>query len=187
MRGILSERRRSSNRYLDTVHIMPGDIAAQEVDVIVSLLPQNMEYRGQVNESLADRAGANLQGFIKEHIVEPRAGDVYAVPGFDLPCKHVLFVIRPVWRTEFDRQDKELLNACRKAMDEARRLSARTIAFPPLGSGQNGFPKTRSSRLMIQGIEDRLESAEGHAFDEVRIVCRKEDTCSIFRKHLDKR
>jgi O-acetyl-ADP-ribose deacetylase (regulator of RNase III) len=187
MRGILSERRRSTNRYLDTVHIMPGDIAAQEVDVIVSLLPQNLEYRGQVNESIEQAAGADLQDFIKDNIFDPRAGDVYAVPGFDLPCKHVLFAIRSVWRTEFDRQDKELLNACRRAMDEARRLGARTIAFPPMGSGKNGFPTKRLSRLMIQGIEERIENTEGHAFDEVRIVCRTEDTCSIFRKHLDKR
>ena len=187
MKKILTERRRASNRYLDTVHIMPGDIAAQDVDVIVSLLPQNLEYRGQVNEAIAQGAGEDMKTFIGDHIVEPRAGDVYTVPGFGLPCQHVIFAIVPVWRTEFDRQDKELLNACRKAMDEARRLGAKSIAFPPMGMGKNGFPKTRASRLMVQGIEDRLESVQGHVFDEVRIVARTEDTCSIFRKHLDRR
>jgi O-acetyl-ADP-ribose deacetylase (regulator of RNase III) len=187
MNRILTERRRSTNRYLDTVHIMPGDIAAQEVDVIVSLLPQNLEWRGQVNNAIAQGAGAHMMAAIQEHIIEPRAGDIYAVPGFDLPCKHVVFAIVPVWRTEFDRQDKELLNACRKAMDEARRLGAQTIAFPPLGMGKNGFPKTRASRLVVQGIEERLETAQGHVFDEVRIVARTEETCSVFRKHLDRR
>jgi len=164
---------------------MPGDLAAQEVDAVVTILPQNMEYHGILNSRLAEVAGRELPHFIKENIFDPRPGDIFAVPGFGLKAKHILIAIVPVWRTEFDRQDRVLVNICRRAMEEARIMGLRSIAFPPLASGNKGFPKKRAARLILQGIEERLETVfEDGYFDEVRIVARSEETCRIFRDRI---
>ncbi len=171
----------ASNPYLNRIQIVQGDITAQEVDAIVTLIPQSLEYRGKLNASLRDAAGAELDLYVEENVYRPRAGDVYVLPGFNLPARHLIFAIAPVWRTDFDREDRQLLNAVRKAMEQARALSLKTVAFPPIGSGRHGFPKPRAARLIMQGISDRMDKH----FDEVRIVCRTSKTKVLFADRLD--
>lgn len=181
----VTERRKQTNRYLDRLKIISGNIVDQDVDAIVSALPQSLEYRGNLNIAIEQKAGRDLGGFVKDNIISPRIGDVYLVPGFDLSCEHILFVIMPSWRTEFDRDDRVLLNACRNAMEKARDAGFETLAFPPLASGNNGFPKQRAARRILQGIEDRLDIVfENDGFKEVRIIARTEETCRIFRDRI---
>ena len=171
----------ASNPYLNRIRVVQGDIAAQEVDAVVTLLPQNLEYRGDLNSSLREAAGAELDQYVAENVYRPRAGDVYVLPGFNLPVKHIICAISPVWKTDFDREDRHLLNVVRKSMEQAKALSIKTLAFPPIGSGGRGFPKARAARLILQGISDRLDKS----FDEVRIVCRTPKTKQIFADRLD--
>ena len=186
MIGIVSDRRRSANRYLDRVKVIPGDITQQKVDAIVTVLPQNLQYHGNVNKRIAEVAGHDMESFIKSHIYDPHVGDVYALPGFGLACDHILVTIVPNWRTEFDRQDKELLNACRKSMDEALKMGLKTIAFPPVAcGGKHGFPLKRGVRLILQAIEERLDSLfRNESFEEVRIIALTESSCDLFRQRL---
>ncbi len=160
---------------------MQGDIAEQYLGGVVSLIPQNLEYRGEVNSALLKAAGEKLDKFILENVSKPRLGDVYAVPGFDLPCEHILFGITPNWRTEFDREDRHLLVVLRKAIELAADMNLRTLALPPLASGKNGFPKQRAARLILQALEDRLNND----FDEIRIVCQAAQTLEVFRDRLE--
>ncbi len=170
---------------MDKVKIIPGDITEQAVDAIVSILPKNLEYRGELNAKIAQIAGADMDAFIQNNIFAPRVGDIYAMPAFNLPSKHIFFIIMPVFKTEFDLNEKHLLNACRKAMEQARDMRLLNMAFPPIASGKHGFPKVKAARLILQGIEDRIESAYNmHTLEEIRIVARTEETCRIFRDRI---
>lgn len=159
---------------------MQGDITAQAVDAIITLIPTTLEYRGALNASILAKAGTKLDQFVLDNIVRPRSGDVYAVPGFDLPCKHILFAVVPIWKNDFDRYDRDLVNACRKALELARSMSLKTIALPPVGSGKRGFPKARAVRLIVEGLSSRLNSD----IDEVRIVCQTKATVRLFKDRL---
>lgn len=176
----LTETRHTSNPYLNRITVIQGDITAQAVEAIVTLIPTTLEYRGALNSSILKKAGERLDDFMLENIVRPRSGDVYAVPGFGLPCKHILFAVVPVWKNDFDRYDRDLVNACRKAMELARSMSLKVIAFPPIGSGKRGFPKARAARLIVEGIASRLNSD----IDEVRIVCQTKTTMRLFKDRL---
>jgi len=176
----ISETPQGSNPYLKRLQVVRGSIIEQNVDAIVTLIPQTLEYRGAINQLIQKAAGEKIDVFIQENVVHPRAGDVYAVPGFDLPCKHIFFCVVPVWRDEWDRHNSQLLNASRKAMELASRMSLKTIAFPPIGSGSHGFPKARAVRLIVQGITDRLDKK----FEQVQIVCQKAETQQLFEERL---
>lgn len=178
---VIPEGRGASNPYLNRVQIVQGDITDQEVDAIVALLPQTMEYRGSLNESIRDKAGAELDVFMKGHVVNPRPGDVYAIPGFGLPAKHIFFAIVPLWKNDFDRHDRQLLNAVRKSMEQTRAMGLKTIAMPSLGAGKSGFPIKRAARLILQGVSDRLDGYIGG----VNIVCRDPKTKRVFEDRLD--
>jgi O-acetyl-ADP-ribose deacetylase (regulator of RNase III) len=177
---VITEQGSPSNPYLDRVKLVQGDITAQDADAIVTMIPHTLEYHGEINMALLKAAGTQLDHFLLENIYKARAGDVYAVPGFNMACGHIFFCVVPYWKDDFDRHDKYLVNSARKAMETARAMNLRTLAFPPLASGKHGYPKPRAARLMMQGIADRLDET----VEEIRIVCRSETTLEIFRERL---
>jgi O-acetyl-ADP-ribose deacetylase (regulator of RNase III) len=177
---VISESNRRANPLLQRIKLMQGDIAQQDTGAVVSLLPQNLEFRGEINTALEKACGESLDDFILDNIYKPRPGDVYAVPGYKLSCQHIFFGIVPYWKGDFEREDVHLLSVCRKAMELMTSMGLKSISFPPLGSGKHGFPKPRAARLILQGIIDRLH--EDH--EEIRIVCPDKATAEVFRARL---
>lgn len=161
---------------------MKGDITQQaDVEAIVSTISGDLKVDGSLNRAVIAAAGEKLDEFILEHIYKPRPGDSFAVPGFSLPVPHIIYIITPPWRTGFDREDRDLLRCYRHAMQLAQRMGLKKVAFPALGTGQNKFPVKRAARLALQGIRDRLSTD----FQEIRIVCSKDEAYEAFRERLD--
>jgi len=157
-----------------------GDVALQEVDAIAIIIPQTLDYRGSINKSVMAASGHNLDEFILDNIYKPRAGDVYAIPAFELPAKHIFVGILPHFRTEFDMNDAHLSGVVRKIMELSRCMLLETIAFPPLASGKGAYPKAKAARLIVQGISDRMSES----FKEVRISCQDRDMMEHFERSL---
>src|SRR5262245_27765312 len=103
---VITDRSRRSNPYLNRITLVEGDITRQKVDAIVTFLPLSLEYRGEINAGILVGAGEQLDKFILENIYKPKVGDVYTVPGFNLPCEHIFFCIVPIKRLDMDRPDK---------------------------------------------------------------------------------
>jgi len=98
MEILIPEVQGPSNPFLNRVKVVQGDIVTQAVDAIVTLIPKTLEYRGSLNQTILEAAGGGLDHFVLEHIVKPKVGDIYALPGFALPCQHIFFCVVPVWR-----------------------------------------------------------------------------------------
>jgi O-acetyl-ADP-ribose deacetylase len=180
MPRVISDLPDPSKRYLKCIKLVHGDITKQDTDAIVSILPQSLEYGGELNAAILQAAGEKLDEFVLEHIYKPRSGDIYAVPGFNLPCKNILFAILPKWSSEFDREDKYLLNAVRKAMEITRTMCLTSVSFPPLATGKHGYPPQKAARLIVTAILDRIDEN----FKEVRIVCRTKEMHKVFHERL---
>lgn len=180
MRVVISNSGKVSRPYLEHITLLRGDICQQEVDGVVTLLPQNMDFKGPLNETLAQACGYDLDEFILNHVNRPRAGEVYALPGGDLPARHILLGIMPHYRTEFDMNDVHLLGCMRNVMDLARCMLFQSLAVPSLGPDISGFPEARAARLVTQGITDRMH--EG--LEDLRIVCAAIDDAAHFQDKL---
>ncbi len=180
MHIVITDPNKRSNPYLNRITVVEGDITRQKVDAIVTFISQALEFQGEINTAILAGAGQKLDECALEHIYKPRVGDLYALPGFDLPCKNILFCVTPVIRLDIDRPDKDLLNACRRAMEMAGAMGLKTIAFPPLGSGKRGFPKPRAVRLILQAVCERLDGN----FEEVRLVAHSKKTAHLFSERL---
>ena len=86
----------------------------------------------------------------------------------------------PKWSSEFDRQDKYLLTAVRKAMETTRIMCLSSVSFAPLAAGKHGYPPQKAARLIISAILDRIDEN----FKEVRIVCRTKEVHHAFEERL---
>lgn len=181
MELLISKSGHASKPFLERINLVQGDIAGQIVDAIAIVIPQNLDFKGRIIEHVRDVCGHDLDEFILENIFKPRAGDVYALPAFNLPAKHILLGIMPQYRSEFDMSEAHLSGISRKFMEIARSMLLKSVAFPPIASGKKGFQKPKAARLIIQGITDRFD--EG--FEEVRLVCPDSQVYETFRRKLE--
>lgn len=180
MKIVISNSGVSSKAFFDCVSVVEGDITRQEVGAIITVIPQNLDFKGRLNTSIAEASGTNLDEFILEHVHKPKVGDAYALPGFGLPARHILVGVMPHYRTEFDMNDSHLSGIVRSLMDLARSMLLTSVAFPAIASGRSGFPKVKAARLVSQGIVDRMHEN----FDDVRIVCEDAERVEIFERKL---
>jgi O-acetyl-ADP-ribose deacetylase (regulator of RNase III) len=171
-----------ANANLAQLRLVQGTITTQAVDAIVTLYPQSLEPKDALNLHILEQAGDQLDPYIRAHVLMPKAPDVHAVPGFELPCSYVFVGLCPVWRTEFDRADKSLLDVCRAAIGLAKGMEdVRSLAFPLLVGGKYGYPKKRAIRLITQAILEGLDEQ----LDEIRIVCEDDADLDLFRERLE--
>ncbi len=145
------------------------------------VLPQKLEYSGVLNEAIQEAAGVDLDSFILENVYKPRAGEVYALPGFDLPVKHIFLGIMPNVRSDFDFNDSDLASIVRRMMELTRCMLLSSIAFSPLACGKGMYPMPRGARLICQGISDRLEES----IEDVHIVCDTPEIVDVFERKLE--
>ncbi len=177
----IAEPSEPSNPYIDRIRLIQGDITQQKADAVISLIPQDLEFSGKINNALQKASGVNLDEFILENVYKPTPYDVYAVPGFNLPCKNIIFAVRPNWREDYERNDKDLVLCIRKALVLAKCMLLTSIAIPPLSSSaKRGYGKSRAARLLIQGILDRLDEK----ISTVTIVCPDAETFAAYRERL---
>jgi len=178
----ITETGRVSNPLLNRITVVRGDITQQEVDAIATLIPADLEYRGMLNKAILEQAGVKLDEFVLDHIYQPKPGDIYAVPGFNLPAKHVLFCVRPEWKDGFERSEKDLMICGRKIMTLAKCMLLERIAIPLIGSGHSGYPNERAARLLVHAIEDRLSET----IQEVRLVAFDFEAEALLRERLER-
>lgn len=177
---MIPDASRSANPHLQMIRLIEGDITTQDTDAIVTIVPQSLEWKGKLNTAIQEASGTSIADYIAEHIYRPDAGDIYAIPGFNLPAKHIIIAVVPVWKDDFDRMDKHLALAARKAITLAKCLVVKSVSFPLLAAGQDDFPKAKAARLILQGIMQKLDDR----IDEVRMVCHSPEGTKATRERL---
>jgi O-acetyl-ADP-ribose deacetylase (regulator of RNase III) len=101
-----------------------------------------------------------------------KTGDAKTTRGYRLPAKWVIHTVGPVWYGNKDGEEERLLmSAYRRSLEEAVRIGARTVAFPAISTGVYGYPKAEAAKTAIETIMAFLDGDKGGAIDEVRLVC----------------
>lgn len=184
MEIVIANMERPSKPFLDRIHLVLEKDAAiagdSGLDAIVSLISKDLDFSNVYLQRLSAAARVDLDEFILEHVYRPKTGDVYALPGFELPYRNILLGIMPRYKADFERQDYHLSGVCRKLMELSRSMFLRRVTFPFLGPAF-GFPKPRSARLMLAGISDRMTIE----FDAVNIVCPDQEIYDLFAVRLE--
>ena len=132
------------------IELVVGDITEQRVDVIVNAANPTLLGGGGVDGAIHRAGGPRiLEECSALDGCEP--GGVKATGAGNLPARHVLHAVGPVWQGG-GRGEDELLAAChRRAVELAAELGARTVAFPAISTGAYGFPAERAAPVAIDG------------------------------------
>ena len=100
----------------------------------------------------------------------------------DLPARHVIHTVGPVWRGG-DQGEAELLASChRRSLEVAAELGSRTVAFPAISTGVYGYPVEQAARVALEATRDGL--AKHPQIEEVRFVLFSDEHLQAFQQHL---
>lgn len=128
----------------------PGDITAVHADAIVTAANSGLLGGGGVDGAIHRVGGPSILAECREirattHPDGLPAGQAVATGAGDLPARWVIHTVGPVWSATEDRS-ATLASCYRESLRVARRLGARSVAFPAISAGVYGWPIADAGR-----------------------------------------
>jgi len=163
------------------IELVQGDITKQAVDAIVNAANSSLLGGGGVDGAI-HRAGGPAIVEESRLLGGCETGDAKATTAGDLPARHVIHTVGPVWQGG-DAGEDELLASChRRSLEVAVELGSRTVAFPAISTGIYRFPVERAARIALATTAAELERHP--AIQEVRFVLFSDEHLQVFKQHL---
>lgn len=161
--------------------IFQGDITTLEVDAIVNAANNSLLGGGGVDGAIHRAAGP---GMLAECVTLGgcNTGETKITGGYDLPSKHVIHTVGPVWDGGRANEDALLADCYRNSLKLGEENGLRMVAFPAISTGVFGFPKERATRIAVREVRAFLDQDVG--VDQVIFVCFSERDFGIYQRVL---
>lgn len=149
------------------IETVQGDITKMQVDAVVNAANTSLLGGGGVDGAIHRAAGPKLLEECRTLGGCP-TGEAKITGGYDLPAKHVIHTVGPVWHGG-GRGEEELLAGCyRNSLRLAAQNNVKTVAFPSISTGAYRFPIEKASRIAVGEVRRFLEN---HPEMKVFFVC----------------
>lgn len=134
------------------IKIIQGDITKMKADAIVNAANNSLLGGGGVDGAIHAAAGPHL---LEECMTLHgcHTGDAKITLGYDLPAKHVIHTVGPVYSGK--SSDCDMLRACyRNSLDLAKKADLHSIIFPAISTGAFGFPTKIAAEIAYDTIAE---------------------------------
>ncbi len=156
-----------------------GDITTLEVDAIVNAANSSLLGGGGVDGAIHRAAGPELLEACR-HLGGCDTGDAKTTAGYRLPARWVIHTVGPVWRGGSSSEPDLLASCYRRAIEEADRVGARTVAFPAISTGVYGYPRHSAANVAV----GTLGSLADASVEEVTLVAFDRETLDLYDRLL---
>lgn len=164
------------------IEIIQADITRLQVDAIVNAANTSLLGGGGVDGAIHRAAGPELLAECRT-LGGCETGDAKITGGFNLPARHVIHTVGPVWHGG-DRGEEELLANCyRNSLRLAAENGVKTIAFPSISTGAYRFPIERACGIALREVRSFLAGQK--AVEKVFFVCFSENDLEVYRRLLE--
>jgi len=155
-----------------------ADITRLEVDAIVNAANEALIPGGGVDGAINRAAGPGL-GIAMRALGGCPTGEARITPGFQLPAKHVIHAVGPVWRGGKQREPELLAGAYRSALGVARD-HGRSIAFPAISTGVYGYPPAQATEIAVSTCREFV--SEPGSLEIVYFACFSPQMLELYRR-----
>jgi O-acetyl-ADP-ribose deacetylase (regulator of RNase III) len=164
---------------LNKLKIIQGDITKQKVDAIVNAANVSLLGGGGVDGAIHRAAGPRLLEECRELGGCP-TGSARITKGYNLPAKHVIHTVGPIWRGGAEGEEELLANCYQNSLRLAKEHDIKSLAFPSISTGAYGFPVERASKIALREITAGIEANPGLA--SILIVCFDDRTYQTYQR-----
>jgi len=170
-------------RYKETkIQLKKGDITNIKVDAIVNPANSHGLMGGGAALSIKNKGGSEIE---KEAISKAPipVGEAIATTAGKLKAKYVIHaptMEEPAQPSNIISVKKATIAALKKASE----LKISSIAFPGMGTGVGGVPKTKAAQAMIKTIKDFLDQS---TIKEVILIAYNQEMFEAFKDAIKKK
>ncbi|XP_037323502.1 core histone macro-H2A.1 isoform X3 [Pungitius pungitius] len=104
--------------------------------------------------------------------------------GFGLPAKYVIHCNSPAWGS--DRCEEMLDKTVKNCLALADEKKLKSVAFPSIGSGRNGFPKQTAAQLILKAISTYFVATMSSTIKTVYFVLFDSESIGIYVQEMAK-
>ncbi len=171
------------------LRLLQGDLTEARVDAVVNAANSSLMGGGGVDGALHRRGGPAIREACttirrEQYPDGLPTGEAVTTTAGDLPARHVIHTVGPVWRGGGQGEAQTLANAYRHSLEQARAHGLRTVAFPSISTGAYGYPIDQAARVALTTVTDSLRRHAG-AFDEVQFVLFSRADFDTYRQALE--
>lgn len=165
------------------VRVVRGDITKLEVDAIVNPANSMLIMGGGVAGAIKRAGGKEIEDEAVKHAPLP-VGKAVATTAGKLKAKYVIHaptMERPAMRIGAENARK----AMKAALECAKGIGIKSIAFPGLGTGVGGVSPKDAAKVMIEELKNHID--KGTSLKEVILVGFGEELAKEFEKAVKER
>src|SRR6202161_4126022 len=140
------------------LEICVADITTLALDAIVNAANRALLGGGGVDGAIHRAAGPEL-GAGCEKLGGCATGAAKITRGYQLPAKHVIHAVGPVWNGGGHREEELLASCYRTALDLAVTHRLTSIAFPAISTGVYRFPPDHAARIAVGTVAAELAAS----------------------------
>lgn len=167
----------------DRIELIKADITTLKIDAIVNAANNSLLGGGGVDGAIHRTAGHALLEECRTLTGCP-TGQAKITKGYQLPARHVIHTVGPVWHGG-KSNEQSLLAACyRNSLQLAVANNLKSIAFPNISTGVYGFPIVPAAKIAIREVKEFLKNNE--TFEKVVFSCYDYDNYELYKELLEK-
>jgi O-acetyl-ADP-ribose deacetylase (regulator of RNase III) len=160
------------------IELFEGDITTLAVDAIVNAANSSLLGGGGVDGAIHRAAGPALLAECAT-LGGCRPGEAKITKGYELPARHVIHTVGPVWRGGAQGEQETLAACYRNSLALAVRHRLVSIAFPGISTGIYGYPLEPAARIAVTEVE-RFLAGDG-TLERVLFVCFGRQASNTYR------
>lgn len=139
------------------LHIVSGDITKIKCDCVVNPTNNYLEPTGGVDWDIQKAAGGELYRE-RARIGTLSTGHAVITDAFNMICKKIIHVCSPVWQNGLNGEDILLASCYTESLKLADENHLRSIAFPLIAGGVNGFPDKKAFSVAKVAIQNYIST-----------------------------
>jgi O-acetyl-ADP-ribose deacetylase (regulator of RNase III) len=144
------------------IRLLPGDLTSVAADAIVNAANAALQGGGGVDGAIHAAGGPSIMWDLRASYPTGTPTGTAVVTGAGmLPARWVIHAVGPRWAGGGHGEPQQLASAYASALDRAREIGARTVAFPAISCGIYGYPLADAANVALQSVRTWLTAHPG--------------------------